>query len=192
MKAVITSIGESTTELAIWALARNGFDVVVYKSSSSLWDKLKSCYGDLDEDFIRVDADVVVNANCNPENVTKLYVEEYAQSGTAVPCWVQYKTYDWYKQDITHGGVQLIKKEALPVLRLHIQEARYLERPESYMFRLGEFHNPRRCLTQDVIMGLNGYAANDLERVKATKQRREQYENYDWELHERLSKLEKN
>lgn len=179
MKAVVFSIGESTTDLCVWSLKRNGFDVVLYQSSTSLWQKLKDCYGDMDEDFVRVDADVVPNKVLRPENLR----------APDDVWWVQYLTYDWYKQNSTHGGVQFIKKEALPVLRSRVDYFKGQDRPETMLFRVSEFHNPRRCITHDVIMGLNGYKQKDVERVKAVKRRRNQYDNYDWELMQKLEEL---
>lgn len=176
MKAIVTSIGEVTTDLCIWSLERQGFEVKLYKSDSNLWSKLKQIYFDTDDDFIRVDADVVVN-----QNIKNIHVPDDIW-------WVQFLTYDWFKQDTTHGGVQYISKQAIPALRAHIEDAKYRDRPETHMYRIEPFHNPRRCISQDVIMGLNGYKAKDVERVKKTKKDRLQ-DGYDWELAERLSAL---
>lgn len=177
MKAYVTSIGEPTTDLCVWALERQGFDVVLIKDPSTLWTKLKTIYDMADDDFIRVDADVIVN-----KNVRDLIKEEGL-------LWYQSLCYSWFSQDVTHGGVQFIRKEAIPVLRKHIDEATRRERPESYMFRLEAFHNPRVCGTFEKMCGLHGYAQNDINRVKQTKVRRGQMDNYDFELSERLSAL---
>lgn len=177
MIAFVTSIGEPTTDISMWALKRQGFDVQLLQSSSSLWDKLKLISDiALGMDYVRVDADIIVN-----ENIKDLIKETELW-------WYQTYTFDWWKQDITHGGVQFIRKEATPIIKKHIDEARYKERPESYLYRLEEFHNPRRCNTYETICGLNGYKQNDAERVKATKERRNQT-GYDWELVEELNKL---
>lgn len=179
MRAVVTSIGEATTDLCVWSLQRNGFDVAIYEGQSSLAEKLAQIYEVLDEDFFRIDADVIPNRGLVPEHATNLDPNVW---------WLQFMTYDWFKQDVTYGGVQLIRKAALPVLRKHIGEAMQLERPESYMFRLAEFHNPRRCVSNMMIMGLHGYK-NDLNRVRETKARRMQSDNYDFELAERINAL---
>lgn len=181
MIAYITSIGEPTTETCRWSLERNGFEVVVVQDKyTTLAQKLKWIYdASVGLDFIRVDADVVVNKNLVPEFV--------AHSAPKDIWWTQYMTFDWYKQDLTHGGVQFIKNEALASLSEHIHEALDKERPESYMFRLKEFHGPRRCISNSKVVGIHGYAQKDMERVKATKARRNQY--YDWELAERLNAL---
>lgn len=176
MKAFVTSIGESTTDLCIWSLTRQGFDVVLILNPRSLWSKLKDIYEQAEDDFIRVDADVVVNRNI--KELIKLKDK----------LWCQSLTYDWFKQDVTHGGVQFIRKDAIQVLRDNVHKAERLERPESHMFRLEEFHNPRKCGTFDVICGLNGYKQTDIKRVRDTKERRNQT-GYDWELAERISAL---
>lgn len=177
MKAYLTSIGETTTELCEWSLKRQGFDVVLLQSKTSLWDKLKAIFEDADDDFLRVDADVVVN-----KNVVDLVKQKDLW-------WYQALTYDWYKQDSTHGGVQFIRKPAIEAVRKHIDEARRLNRPESYLYRLREFHEPRVCGTYEAICGLNGYKQTDMQRVKNTKSDRGQYSNYDWLLAERLNAL---
>lgn len=182
MRAYITSIGEPTTNLSIWSLERQGFDVILLQDAqSSLAEKLKQIYNDTDDDFVRVDADVYCNKNL------QWLVREYSESNLA---WVQFQTFGWFSQDIIHGGVQLIKAKALPILRKHINEAMYAERPETQMFRLEEFHNPRICVTDDsAIVGVHGYGQPDLARIRAVKIRRGQDDNYDWELVEKLSQL---
>ena len=175
-KAFVTSIGEVTTDLCVWALKRNGFEVkLVYDEKTTLAQKLQDIYNRATDDFIRVDADVVVNKNCKPTMETFNW-------------WTQYLTYDWFKQDVTHGGVQVIKKEALPILRKHIQEFMNIDRPETMISRVAEFHNPRRMTSAPVIMGIQNYKG-DVGRVKTTKMQRKYYDLYDWELAGRLEQL---
>lgn len=181
MIAFVTSIGESTTELCAWTLERNGFEVVLLESESSLAEKLKDIYDIARDDFVRVDADIVVNRNLTVEKLYDTTADDL--------WWVQYLTYDWHKQDTTHGGVQFIKKEALPALRANVDRMMTMERPESELYRISDFHNPRRCDWYPMVMGLNGYKQSDVERIKATKRRRNQYDSYDWMLAERLAAL---
>lgn len=173
MKAFVTSIGEPTTDLCVWSLERQGFDVSVIQDKTSLAHKLKVIYNQADEDFIRVDADVICN-----RNVTKLE----APYGV---WWLQGLTFDWWKMDITPGGVQLITKRALPYLREAITVIKDQDRPETEMYRLPEFHNPRRCLTSDLVCGLNGWGQNDIQRVKKVKAGRGQ--EYDFQIAEKLN-----
>lgn len=177
MIVYVTSIGEATTDLCLWSLKRNGFETVLIKDRSTLAQKLNHIYYSTDEDFLRVDADVVVNRNCTPDNI----------KAPENIWWVQYVTFDWYKQDIGHGGVQFIKKECLPALRANIGNNLSAERPESQMYRLAEFNDPRRCITEPTIMGLHNYAQRDVRRVIDTKRRRNQYDEYDWELARKLN-----
>jgi hypothetical protein len=183
MKAIVTSIGETTTETCVWALERNGFDVqLIQNAGTSLAEKLKLIYATNDENFIRVDADVIVNQHCTPNSVRAL-------SESSEIWWMQFQTFDWYKQDLTWGGVQFIKKKALPILSENINTALNMERPESQMYRLKEFYEPRRCVGVEVCMGIHGYGIHNVDRVKETKKRRNQYSDYDFELAERLSNL---
>lgn len=177
MKAYITSIGEPTTQLCKWSLERQGFEVhTIQDPKTSLAHKLLMISKLADDDYIRVDADIIVN-----QNVRDLIKETDLW-------WYQVLTFDWWKQDITHGGVQFVRKAALPFIRRHIQEIAGIERPESYLFRLPEFHNPRVCGTFEQVCGLNGYKQDDVNRVKATKDRRNQ-KGYDFDLALELNKL---
>lgn len=175
MKAFVTSIGEKTTELCVWSLERQGLDVILLQDKSTLWDKLKRIYNQAEDDFYRIDADVICNKNL------LMLQNTYGW-------WVQGKTFEWYAQDSVYGGVQLIRKQAIPHLRKRVDEAKNKERPETYMFRIEEFHNPRRCFSSEVICGLHDYK-NDTERVRATKIRRGQVYGYDWELAGRIDQL---
>lgn len=179
MRCYITSIGEPTTKLCVEQLSER-FEVILLENNTTLWEKLKWIYENESEDFVRVDADVVPN-----KNLTADFVGSLARNDI---WWVQFLTFDWFKQDVAHGGVQFIKAEAIPHLRKHIDEAMNKERPESYMYRLGVFHEPRRCESHPIVMGLQNYK-NDMERIKATKVRRNQLENYDFELAEKLNAI---
>lgn len=192
MKAIVTSIGERTTGLCKWSLERNGFEVLVINDAgTSLWEKLKWIYENTNESFVRVDADVVPNRHLTTDMFQQMAPGlEFTYDGRRIlPCWVQFKCFGWFSQQVISGGVQLITEEALPTLRKHIDEARDEERPESYMFRLQQFHRPRVCVTVDDVVGIHGYAQDDVERVKEVKARRGQLANYDFELAERLSAL---
>lgn len=179
MKCFVTSIGEPTTDLCIWSIARQGFEPVLVKDNSSFNAKLQYIYNEADNDFLRVDADIIVN-----KNVNRLIKEcpEYVW-------WWQSMSWDWWQQDVGYGGVQYIKKQCLPFLRKHISEVQHLDRPESLMYRLEEFHNPRRCHGSDIICGIHGYGQNDMERVKNLKEKRGQMSNYDFELAEKLNEI---
>ncbi len=179
MKAYVTSMGENTTDLCIWSLERQGFETILIKDTTSLWNKLDHIFEDANDDFLRVDADVVVN-----NNVQELVDQKHLW-------WYQSLTFGWFKQDIIHGGVQFIRKECLTSVRNHINECQYMERPESYLSRLEEFHNPRMFGTFEKVCGIHGFGQSDddTKRAKLTKTIRGRYGEYDWELAERLSAL---
>jgi hypothetical protein len=177
MIAYITSINEPTTDLCIWSLTRLGFSTRLILGRRSLWSKLQTIYEQANDDFIRVDADVVVN-----KNVLQLITLKEAW-------WYQAMTFDWYKQDVTHGGIQFVRKEAIEIIKAGIPKAMKHERPETYLSRLEGLHSPRRFETFDMICGLHGYKQKDYERVEEIKRGRNQYKNYDFELAKALDKL---
>ncbi len=172
MRCYITSIGEPTTDLCVKQLSER-FEVTVLESNTTLWEKLKFIYFDADEDFVRVDADVIPNKNLSADFIRGLAREDI--------WWLQFLTFDWFKQDVAHGGVQYIKAECIPHLRKYVDDAMPKERPETYLSRLESLHNPRRFESHPVVMGLQNYN-NDMDRVRNTKTRRDQLDLYDFDL----------
>lgn len=177
MKCYITSIGEPTTDLCVKQLSERFEVILVRHKDTTLWEKLEWIYTHAKDDFVRVDADVVPNRNLEPNFIRELCRDEV--------WWLQFLTFDWFKQDVANGGVQFIKAEALPFLRDHVEEAMGEERPETYMSRIEGFHNPRRFETHPIVMGLQNYK-NNLSRIKQTKLRRRQEDMYDFELAEAI------
>lgn len=185
MRAFVTSVGEPTTNLCVWALERNGFKVTLLKDRSSLVTKLAQIYNDATDDFIRVDADTIVNSNCTKNTIRATQEIPYLKNAW----WIQFMTFCWFSQDATHGGVQFITQEAIPFLKTAVNQFKNIDRPETQLSRIYQFYNPRRFETNDMIMGLNGYGINDIKSVKLVKAGRGQLDNYDFELAERLNKL---
>lgn len=179
MKCYVFAVDEPTLDTCVWALKRNNWEVVVYQDDSSLWSKLKRLYNEADDGFARVDADVIVNKSFAPDRL-HLGVDYW---------WAQYCTFDWYKQDIGAGGAHIIGYEALSALKYNIGKFDKAERPESQMFRLDEFHIPRRCITIPDIVGIHGYGIKDTKAVQTVKTRRNQEFNYDFEMVEKLNAL---
>ena len=178
MMAYVFSVGEPTTDISIWSLERLGLSVkLIENSETSLWEKLDWLYHNVDEDFIRVDADCIVN-----KNVLKLEPRDNCW-------WHQSWCWGWHKQDLVPSSVGYVRKEALMALRQNIEQFKDAERPESQMFRLDEFHHPRRCEVYNIVTGLHGYGQDqaNISRVKRAKARRQQ--DYDWELSERIGHL---
>lgn len=185
VKAFVTSTGEPTRDLCIWSLERRGFEVVLLEDeSTTLAQKLAGIYVMTDDDFVRVDADVIVT---RPIDKTIEYFP-----ATDKTWWLQFQTYDMYKQRPTNGGIQFIRREALPALRANIGKFLHDDRPETRMWNLDEFHKPRRCQTHlQHMAGLHGFGRQDLERVKKTKLGRKEPEVYDFELAEKLMEFYK-
>lgn len=185
MKAYVTSIGERTTDLCVWSLERQGFDVTVLRDGTTLANKLKRIYAQADEPFVRVDADVICN-----RNVARTFRELFKIKSDDV-WWVQGCTYGWYAQDVIFGGVQFIDKPIIQVLRDNIERYSHDSRPETRLFRMPELYNPRRCISIPGLFGVHGYGqkTSDLVRVKAVKIERGHYGNYDWELMDRINEL---
>lgn len=183
MKAYVTSIGERTTDLCVWALERNGFEVVLIQNDRPLASKLEQIYNMADDDFIRVDADVIVNKTLTPQFVSQEIVEPQ--------WWNQYQTFGWFQQNIIWGGVQFIKKEAIPILRQSVYQVAKEDRPETAMSRLEAFYNPRRFESIPACVGIHGFGQSiqDIDRVIAQKKRRNYFHTYDFELASKIERL---
>lgn len=163
-------------------MERNGFEVTLLENPSTLAKKLKAIYN-IQEDFLRVDADVIVNRSCNIENI-KLATDYYKDAW-----WIQFQTWGWYTQDLIYGGVQFIKKEALPALREAVNDVQDVNRPETALSRIEAFYNPRRFESFDIPMGIHGYGIKDLKPIIRQKANRGQSANYDFELAQKLNGL---
>lgn len=183
MKAFVTSIGEPTTELCVWSLERNGFDVELITGGGLLVDKLKTIYEKAEEDFVRIDADVVVNKSFTPEFAFAEMLPE--------TWWQQYICFDWLKLNLSYGGVQAICKEAIPFLRKAVDNFHHEDRPETALSRIPEFYNPRRFDSCQAVVGLHGYALGEhFERVRYQKHKRKKYyHEFDFELMAKLEEL---
>lgn len=155
--------------------------MLVLQDSTTLAQKLKWIYDNAKTDFVRVDADVIVN---------RYFTEDFVRMNMARNYWwVQFMTFGWFKLEPIYSGVHYISKKALPTLREEVGKFMHDERPETRMWRLDQFYNPRRCMSASQIVGIHGYAVDDLERVKETKRQRGQYEQYDWEMVDKLEEL---
>lgn len=179
MKAYIFSIGEPTTELCCWQLKRLGFEVVLYKDELSLWHKLKRLYTEADEDFVRVDADIIPNNN----------IKELISQTNPQYWWYHSMGWDMYANDIRPISVAYIKKQAIPIARKHIDEAKGELRPETYIFRLPQFDNPRRAITANIITGLHGYHQGEPNNKRVRNMKEKRGQNYDWELFDKVDRL---
>lgn len=178
MKAYVFSIGEKTTDLCCELMEKYGFEVVLYKDQTTLWEKLKRFYTEAlesrDEQSVRIDADIIPNKN------VQMYLETQ-------PGWVSAWGYDWYKQDRGSISIHAMHRDVIKICRDKIDEAKDEIRPETYLWR----HPDINDLTIHIKawnMGLHGYAQKDnRQRIKALKNSRGQ--DYDWELVEKIEEL---
>lgn len=182
MKAYVTSVGERTTNLCLWSLQRQGFDTELVSGNSTLGEKLQYIYETADDDFVRVDADVIVAKRLD-------HIVTYPPFSENV-WWVQFPVFDMYKLDLSNGGIQYIKKDALDALRRGIGEFLHDDRPETRMWNLDALKRPRRCQTYKYhVAGLHGFAQKDLDRVKTTKNNRKYADTYDFEMADKLQEF---
>ena len=185
MIAFVTTIGEPTTDMCIWSLKRNGFEVHTVSGEDSLADKLVRIVTEaysLDVEFLRVDADVIVNKYMTPDLLNHL-------SNNQTIWWWQFKVFDWFQQHETHS-MSFIKREALLSLRKRVEDFKDHIRPETGLSRIEELHNPRRMITyEEHIMGIHGYGIRDMKYVIKLKANRGQSSRYDFELARKLYEL---
>lgn len=177
MKAVLFSIGEATTDLARWALERQGLEVTLVKDSRGLAEKIDEMVDKLDEDILRVDADIIVN---------KRIKQFIRMARLSELLWAQSMTFDWWKQDLAIGTPTYIKAELLPVLRKYKGVFADSQRPETDLTRIKELYEPRRFGTLDVLVGVHGWGQADVDRVEAIKRERGQLDDYDFSLARRM------
>lgn len=181
MKAYVFSIGETTTNLCVELMKEMGFEVILYNDQTSLWDKLRRFYTEAlqtdDKEFVRIDADIIPNKR----TLDLLKVND----GCLWHCAVGW---DWYKQERGAISIHHMKREAVAICLQNIKQARDKNRPESYLWRMQEFHYPRVCHLINISCGMHGYGQKDQrERIKSLKESRNQ--EYDWTLVERIENL---
>lgn len=181
MKAYVFSIGEKTTDLCVEQMQAMGFEVVLYQDNSSLWDKMKRFYTEAlatnDTEFVRIDADIIPNRRVL--DLVKI------NDGCL---WHSAVGWDWYKQERGAISIHHMKREAVETCLENIEMARDKVRPESFLWRLEEFHYPRVCHCIDISCGIHGYGqADQRDRIKDLKKSRNQ--EYDWELIRKIEEL---
>jgi hypothetical protein len=181
MKAYITSIGERTTDICKWQLERLGFDTVLLDKKESWERKYRKFIETANEDCWRIDADVIVN-----KKIKKVSGIIYS---TAI--MIQFKVFDFYKNDIHIGQPIFYKKEAIDIIKKNIDEIRP-DRPEASAWRLEEI-NPR-TYTDDTILGMHGFFQDKetRERARENKIARKQIDDFDFELVEKLYENQEN
>lgn len=171
----VFSIGEATTDLCMWALERYGMEPILYQDNTSLQQKLARFYKEPGDSLMRIDADIIPN-----KNVMALAKYRFRKGDW----WVQTTGFGWYQQRPITISVCKMTRQAADIASQHIDEAADQLRPETAMWRLPEFHNPRRCRVIDLFTGVHGYGQSekDIERVRQMKTYRGQEQNYDWKM----------
>lgn len=176
MKCYVFSIGEKTTDLCVELMEQYGFEVILFKDDTSLWEKLKRFYTEAletDSDaFIRIDADIIPN-----RNVLKLQSRGWS-------CAVGY---DWYKQDRGSISIHMMTRHIVEKCLANIELAKNEIRPETYLWRLPEINEWTNTI-DNISCGIHGYGQRDQrERIKTLKYNRGQ--SYDWDLIEKIETL---
>lgn len=178
IKAFVFSIGEKTTDLCCELMEKYGFEVILYRDETSLWEKLKRFYTEAldteDNVFVRIDADVIPN-----NNVKRLVKDSLG--------WTCASGWDWYKQDRGAISIHVMDRFTIKQCLENIYEAKNEVRPETYLWRLKDV-NPFTSIEEDFSCGIHGYGQQDQrDRIKALKDSRGQ--SYDWYLVERIEAL---
>lgn len=181
MKAYIFSIGEKTTNLCVELMKEMGFETILYKDKTTLWDKLKRFYTEAlqteDKEFVRIDADIIPNKRV----LDLIKINDGCLWHSAVG-------FDWYKQDRGSISIHHMKREAVEQCLQNIELAKDKIRPESFLWRLEQFHWPRVCHNININCGLHGYGQrNHRKRIKSLKYARGQ--DYQWDLIEKIEEL---
>lgn len=179
MKAVVTSYGEKTTGICIKQLEKFGFDVIVFDQPMSWPDKYNLFINTINEDCLRVDADIIVN-----ENVKKV--------GKDLPerFWCEtYCLYDLYRNGLYIGSPIFYTKRGIEAIRENLDKIQRL-RPEASAWRLKKT-NPHKRVNTELIVGMHGFFQDKNTRIRAkeNKIKRGQDPIFDFDLVERLHSL---
>jgi len=183
MRAFVTTIGEKTTELCIKQLKRYGFEVILL-DGKELWASKYTRFIEeadkLDEDILRVDADIIVN-----KNIQEIPYYEYYNSGVSM---VQFKHWDFYKNDLGQGNPVWYSAEAIKIIKDYLQ---YIDphRPETWAWRLSDIRPYTE--TSDSVVGIHGIAQSkeDIKRAFEHKKLRGQLQDFDFDLAYKINKL---
>ena len=177
----IFSTGEATTDLCKWALERYGWEPILWQDKTLLWEKLKRFYNEPGEVLYRVDADIIPTKNSIKMTELSFRKTWFWQSAG----------WSLYNHDLGPISLTAMHRKAIDIAKKHIDKAQNELRPETYIWRLPEFYNPRVCRITDIVAGIHGYGQNDrdYERIRVMKALRNQEENYDWKLVDKMRAL---
>jgi len=174
MKAYLTTIGEKTTDICRWNLERFGFEVIMLNKLESWIDKYKNFINIADENCLRIDSDVLVNKNIN--DCLLLGDKDM----------VQFQCFDIYRNDIWVTCPVFYGKTILQIIRNNIEKLD-LYRPETSAWRLPDVL-PHTKSYVDKVYGSHGLFQDEetMKRAYKNKQDRNQLDQYDFELINKL------
>lgn len=179
MKAYVTSIGEKTTKICCEQLQRFGFEVVLLDGIEEWFDKYKRFIQIANENCIRIDADVIVNSNIQE-------ILNYGDFENVL--MIQYYGYDFYRNNVGIISPIYYTEKALQIIKKNIN---LLDpnRPETSAWRLSEI-NPFTS-TSNLILGMHGFfqSRKEFDRALKNKKERKQMAEFDFELADKLFKL---
>jgi len=182
MKAYLCTIGETTTEICQEQLNRFGFEVVLLSDKESWYDKYKRFINLASDSCIRIDADVIPN-----ENVARISNEvDFLYNFYGVePLMVQFKGYDFYKNNIGVSSPVYYSAQALQIIGANLDNINP-NRPEATAWRLPEINE--FTYTSEMVVGLHGFFqdGNTFDRAMQNKIDRKQIDLYDFTLAEQL------
>ena len=180
MKAFVCSVGERTTHICCEQLKRFGFEVVLLDGKEHWIDKYKRFISIANEECLRIDADIIPNRN----------IQLVGREDKNLPM-IQYKLYDFYKNDITIGNPILYRKKALDMIKANTDKLE-VGRTETSAWRRIVIET----YTSDLIVGIHGFAQDKetMERAKKHKIDRGHLKkyNYDFDLAYKIIELIKN
>jgi len=173
MKVFLTSVGERTTDLCRWQLERLGFEVVLL-ADKELWIGKYAKFLELarktKENCLRIDADIICNK----------YIKIFQDIDAFI---AKAHVYDLYRNEVWPLSPVYYSKEALQEIH-NTSWAVDINRPETGVWRLFQ----KRTIVLPEVVGLHGFF-QDKETIKRAKQNkidRNQIQDYDFELVERI------
>lgn len=176
MKAFLTTIGETTTDLCKRQLEKHGFEVIVMDKKEPWIEKYKDFIrraAATKEDVLRIDADNIPNRNiAKVPDLADLFPQAYI---------IQFQLFGFYRYDVFTGGPLVYTKAGLAEAIHHLDKITEL-RPESSMSRLPSM-NPW-LVSCPVIMGTHGFFQDKetMARAFENKSKRGQLGHYDFQL----------
>ncbi len=193
IKAYLFSIGESTTEISKWSLERLGFEVVLIEDpKTSFSEKYEQFLKMAKEDggwVVRTDADIVHNKHFGREIDTIRKEIPHSQI-----IWWQFPLYCCLRHEIIRGAPMFMSPKVIRFGQKFKNDFfRKANRPETKFYRQKEIN--QYCAVREMesyqVAGLHGYAQNeeDVQRVLVQKNKRNQLQDWDLKIIERLKNL---